>query len=148
MVGIPMVTQIIHRPGRSQGSTHTVGQPQGIAHTGALILEDGTTFEGKSFGYIEGRAGEAVFSTGMVGYPEALTDASFAGQILVMTYPLAGNYGVPVQARLEDDRVHIAGLVVSHYVDTPSHGESIMNLGSWLRREGVPGLEIKDTRML
>src|SRR5206468_12841469 len=61
----------------------------------SLVLEDGTTFEGKSFGYNQGQAGEVVFSTGMVGYPEALTDASFAGQILVFTYPLSGSYGVP-----------------------------------------------------
>jgi carbamoyl-phosphate synthase small subunit len=115
---------------------------------GILVLEDGTRFEGKSFGYTKGQAGEVVFSTGMVGYPEALTDASFAGQILVLTYPLTGNYGVPKQNLWEDDRVHIAGLVVSNYVDTPFHAQSTMTLGAWLEQQKVPALEIKDTRLL
>jgi carbamoyl-phosphate synthase small subunit len=115
---------------------------------GALVLEDGTRFEGCSFGYEQSRAGEVVFCTGMVGYPEALTDASFAGQILVMTYPILGNYGVPTETWWEDNKIHISGLIVSHYVDTPSHEQSVMNLGDWLRREKVPALEIKDTRLL
>jgi carbamoyl-phosphate synthase small subunit len=115
---------------------------------GALVLEDGTKFAGISFGYEQSTSGEVVFCTGMVGYPEALTDASFAGQILIMTYPILGNYGVPIQSLWEDDKIHTAGLIVSHYIDTPSHEQSVMNLGSWLRREKVPALEIKDTRML
>src|SRR5947209_14715334 len=77
---------------------------------GMLVLEDGTQFEGVSFGYEGAAAGEVVFSTGMVGYPEALTDASFAGQLLAMTYPLLGNYGVPEQSWWESDRMHVAGL--------------------------------------
>jgi carbamoyl-phosphate synthase small subunit len=116
--------------------------------TGTLILEDGTSFEGKSFGYAAGRAGEVVFSTGMVGYPEAITDASFAGQLLIQTYPLLGNYGVPAPQLWEDDRIHISGLIVSHYIDTPSHAQSTMTLGQWLRQEQIPALEIKDTRLL
>src|ERR1700736_3869963 len=115
---------------------------------GVLLLEDGTIFEGTSFGYIRETAGEVVFSTGMVGYPEALTDASFAGQILAMTYPIMGNYGVPDSAMWEDDRIHVAGLLVSHYVNTPSHAQSIMTLEDWLKREKIPALEIKDTRLL
>ncbi len=115
---------------------------------GALVLEDGTRFEGMSFGYEGPIAGEVVFCTGMVGYPEAITDASFAGQILTMTYPIIGNYGVPEQSAWESDKIHIAGLIVSAYVDTPSHTQSVMNLGTWLRREGIPALEIKDTRAL
>ncbi|HLX41692.1 MAG TPA: glutamine-hydrolyzing carbamoyl-phosphate synthase small subunit [Ktedonobacteraceae bacterium] len=115
---------------------------------GILMLEDGTTFEGVSFGFTQETAGEVVFCTGMVGYPEALTDASFAGQILVMTYPIIGNYGVPDAAFWEDDHLHIAGLVVSDYVDIPSHAQSTMNLGTWLQKERVPALEIKDTRLL
>ena len=115
---------------------------------GALILEDGTRFEGTSFGYEGPVAGEVVFCTGMVGYPEALTDASYTGQILTMTYPIIGNYGVPESALWEDDRIHIAGLIVSNYIDTPSHVQSTMNLGTWLQREGIPALEIKDTRRL
>jgi len=115
---------------------------------GTLVLEDGTTFEGKSFGYNQGQAGEVVFSTGMVGYPEALTDASFAGQILVFTYPLSGNYGVPVKDLLEDDHIHVSGLIVSNYIDTPSHAQSTMTLSTWLQQEKIPALEIKDTRLL
>jgi carbamoyl-phosphate synthase small subunit len=115
---------------------------------GSLVLEDGTTFTGTSFGYEEAIAGEVVFSTGMVGYPEALTDASFAGQILTLTYPLIGNYGVPEPALWESDRVQVAGLIVSSYVDTPSHAQSTMNLGAWLQQQRVPALEIRDTRQL
>jgi carbamoyl-phosphate synthase small subunit len=115
---------------------------------GTLLLEDGTRFEGISFGYDGAAAGEVVFGTGMVGYPEALTDASFRGQILVMTYPIIGNYGVPNQSFWEDDRIHVAGLIVSNYIDTPSHASSTMTLGEWLQREKIPALEIKDTRRL
>ncbi len=115
---------------------------------GTLILADGTTFEGQSFGCEDAAAGEVVFCTGMVGYPEALTDPSFAGQILIMTYPLAGNYGVPEPSFWESERIHVAGLIVSNYIDTPSHAQSTMNLGTWLQQERVPALEIKDTRLL
>src|SRR5947209_4004393 len=97
-----------------------VGASLGARNTnGVLLLEDGTTFEGLSFGAARAAAGEVVFSTGMVGYPEALTDPSFAGQILTMTYPLIGNYGVPGSDLWEDTHMHIAGLVVSNYIDTP-----------------------------
>ncbi len=115
---------------------------------GTLMLQDGTVFEGVSFGYAGPTAGEVVFGTGMVGYPEALTDASFSGQILVMTYPLMGNYGVPEQSSWEDDRIHVSGLIVSNYIDIPSHAQSRMNLGTWLQREKIPALEISDTRLL
>lgn len=115
---------------------------------GTLELEDGSMFEGTSFGYTGETAGEVVFSTGMVGYPEALTDPSFAGQILVMTYPLLGNYGVPKRLLWEHDKIHVAGLIVSDYIDTPSHPQSMMTLSTWLQQEKVPGLIIKDTRLL
>ena len=115
---------------------------------GTLVLEDGTVFEGKSFGYEAAVSGEVVFATGMVGYPEALTDASFAGQILTMTYPIIGNYGVPDSSLWESDTIHIAGLIVSHYIDTPSHAQSTMTLDTWLKLQKVPALEIKDTRLL
>lgn len=115
---------------------------------GQLLLEDGTIFEGTSFGHPGPVAGEVVFCTGMVGYPEAITDASYTGQILTMTYPIIGNYGVPDPSQWEDDHIHIAGLIVSNYIETPSHAQSTMNLGTWLRREGIPALEIKDTRRL
>ena len=115
---------------------------------GYLILEDGTTFAGTSFGYEGAIAGEVVFSTGMVGYPETLTDASFASQILTLTYPLIGNYGVPEAKLWESDRIQVAGLIVSNYIDTPSHEQSTMTLGTWLQQQKIPALEIKDTRQL
>ncbi len=115
---------------------------------GKLVLADGTVMEGTSFGYEEATSGEVVFCTGMVGYPEALTDASFAGQILNMTYPLIGNYGVPDRSYWESDKVQVSGLIVSNYTNEPSHRQSIMNLGTWLQGQGVPALEIKDTRFL
>ena len=115
---------------------------------GKLILEDGTMFEGYSFGYDGPVAGEVVFCTGMVGYPESLTDASYAGQLLVMTFPLVGNYGVPDLSQWEDDHIHVSGLLVSNYIDTPSHAQSTMTLHNWLQCEQVPALELKDTRLL
>src|SRR6266566_6293849 len=108
---------------------------------GVLLLEDGTIFEGTSFGYRRETAGEVVFSTGMVGYPEALTDASFAGQILTMTYPIIGNYGVPEPALWESERIQVAGLLISQYIDTPSHVQSTMTLGDWLQQQKIPALE-------
>lgn len=119
-----------------------------VLKEGTLVLKDGTTFSGRSFGYEGPVAGEVVFSTGMVGYPESLTDASFSGQILMMTYPIVGNYGVPDRSQWEDKRIHAAALVASNYVDTPSHSQSIMSLGEWLKQQRVPALEIKDTRLL
>jgi len=113
-----------------------------------LVLEDGTTFAGISFGYEAAVSGEVVFSTGMVGYPEALTDASFAGQILTMTYPIIGNYGVPEPSLWESDKIQVAGLIVSDYIDTPSHVQSTMKLDTWLKLQKIPALEIKDTRFL
>lgn len=113
-----------------------------------LILKDGEIFEGQSFGYEEARSGELVFSTGMVGYPESLTDSSYEGQILVCTYPIIGSYGVPEKIFWESDRIHVSGLIVSQYIDTPSHFKSKMTLGNWLKKEKVPGLVITDTRYL
>jgi carbamoyl-phosphate synthase small subunit len=115
---------------------------------GTLILEDGTRFEGVSFGYDGPVAGEVVFCTGMVGYPEALTDPSYRGQILTMTYPLIGNYGVPTAEHWESGRIHASGLIVSDYIDTPSHTQSAMTLREWMRSQQIPALEIKDTRGL
>ena len=113
-----------------------------------LILKDGSEFEGESFGYEGARSGELVFSTGMVGYPESLTDPSYEGQILVATYPIIGSYGVPDKKFWESDRIHVSGLVVSQYIGTPSHFKSKITLGDWLRQEKVPGLVITDTRYL
>ena len=87
-----------------------------------------------------------VFATGMVGYPEALTDPSFRGQILVLTYPLIGSYGVPKKEMWESNKIQVSGLIVSSYIDTPSHHAMQMTLAEWFKKEGVPLLEIKDTR--
>lgn len=113
-----------------------------------LILQDGSEIEGKSFGREESVSGEVVFATGMVGYPEALTDPSFRGQILVLTFPLIGNYGVPPKEKWESSKIQIKGLIVCSYIDTPSHHESKQTLSEWLTAQGIPALEIKDTREL
>lgn len=115
---------------------------------GTLQLSDGTKLTGTSFGYEKSVAGEVVFATGMTGYAQAFTDPSFAGQILVLTYPLIGNYGVPADTFWESDRLQISGLIVSDYIDTPSHYQSKMSLRTWLKKEKVPGLIIKDTRFI
>jgi len=121
-----------------------------------LVLEDGTEFEGWSFGAHKGIEGEVVFTTGMAGYPQSLTDPSFFGQILVNTYPLVGNYGVPDDAmdgsgiplHFESDRIWASGLVVSEACAFPSHYASVRSLPAWLESQGVPGLEGIDTRAL
>ena len=117
-------------------------------NTAKLIFKDGSEYLGKSFGANKSMAGEVVFATGMVGYPEAFTDPSFRGQILVLTYPLVGNYGIPKKEFLESNKIQISGLIVSNYIDTPSHHASVQTLSKWLKSEGVPALEIKDTRIL
>lgn len=113
-----------------------------------LILKDGTIYEGINFGALTSTAGEVVFSTGMVGYPESLTDPSYKGQVLILTYPIIGNYGVPDQSLWESDRIQVSGLIVSDYIDTPSHYQSKRTLGQWFKDENLPLLEIKDTRAL
>jgi carbamoyl-phosphate synthase small subunit len=115
---------------------------------GTLVLKNGKRFEGESFGAEVSGSGELVFSTGMMGYPESITDPSYRGQILVLTYPLVGNYGVPDKALWESDRIMISGLIVSNYIDTPSHFQSKSTLSIWLKSENIPALEIKDTRFL
>lgn len=116
--------------------------------TGRLILKDGTEFSGESFGFLKSVAGEVVFSTGMVGYPESLTDPSYLGQILILTYPIIGSYGVPEKRYWESDSIKVSGLIVSQYINTPSHHQSKMTFGKWLKNENIPALEIKDTRFL
>ena len=115
---------------------------------GKLILSDGTVFLGQSFGKEVNTSGEVVFSTGMVGYPESLTDPSYFGQILVSTYPIAGNYGVPKSEFWESNKIQAKALIVQNYIDLPSHFESEKTLGNWLKEEGVPALSGIDTRML
>jgi len=120
-----------------------------------LELADGTAVEGVSFGAPRSVAGEVVFNTGMVGYPESLTDPSYRGQILVLTYPLIGNYGVPPAAReqgilkyFESERIQIAGLVVSECSRAYSHWNASKGLSEWLVENGVPAMEGVDTRAL
>ena len=125
------------------------------AKTIRLELEDGTVAEGLSFGAARSVSGEVVFNTGMVGYPESLTDPSYRGQILVLTYPLVGNYGVPPAERergilkhFESERIQIAGLVVSEYCERYSHWNAVKSLGEWLGENGVPAIQGVDTRAL
>jgi carbamoyl-phosphate synthase small subunit len=120
------------------------------------VLEDGTTFQGQSFGAPVDSDGEVVFSTGMAGYPESMTDPSFRGQILVFTYPLIGNYGVPKRAvsawgfseLLESEQIHVRGVVVSQICDHPSHQSSSSSLSAWMTEENIPGITEIDTRAL
>jgi len=120
------------------------------------MLEDGTVFQGYSFGALKSATGEAVFSTSMVGYPEALTDPSYRGQILCLTYPLVGNYGVPSYETVVDNlpvffeskEIQARGLIVHEVCDRPSHYQSVRTLDEWLRDEGIPGIFGVDTRRL
>ena len=132
-----------------------------------LILEDGTTFCGKSFGYEADTVGEVVFNTAMTGYPESLTDPSYAGQILVTTFPLIGNYGVPdtrgersgvsgernddvadLPKYLESEKIHVKALIVADYSETYSHWNAKESLAVWLKREQIPAITGIDTRRL
>jgi carbamoyl-phosphate synthase small subunit len=119
----------------------------------SLVLEDGSVFHGHSFGLPQCVAGEVVFNTGMVGYPEALTDPSYKGQILVLTYPLIGNYGVPdggveggLPAGFQSEGVQIAGLVVAEVSTRYSHWNAALSLARWLVQSGVPAITGIDTR--
>ncbi|MBI4039154.1 carbamoyl phosphate synthase small subunit, partial [Candidatus Daviesbacteria bacterium] len=116
--------------------------------TGKLILSDGTVFLGQSFGAEVNASGEVVFNTGMVGYPESLTDPSYFGQILALTYPLVGNYGVPEVKFWESKRIQVKALIIQNYINTPSHFESQRTLSQWLKAEGIPALSSVDTRAL
>jgi carbamoyl-phosphate synthase small subunit len=120
-----------------------------------LLLEDGTFFIGKGFGATAKNSGEVVFSTSMVGYPEALTDPSYKGQILTLTYPLVGNYGVPpydlnfgTSIYFESDCIQVQGLVIHELCYEPSHWASKRTLDKWLLDEGIPGIYGVDTRRL
>ncbi len=121
-----------------------------------LVLSDGSRFHGKSFGYEKPAAGEVVFNTAMTGYPESLTDPSYAGQLMVLTYPLVGNYGVPPKDKdengisifLESDRIHVNAIIVSDYSEQYSHWNAVESLADWLKREHVTGITGIDTRQL
>src|ERR1700685_3536736 len=105
-----------------------------------LYLEDGTVIAGASFGANKSVDGEVVFNTGMTGYVESLTDPSYAGQILVCTYPLIGNYGVPDKKTWESQKMQIAGLVVAEYSENYSHHAAKESLAQWLKESGVPAI--------
>jgi carbamoyl-phosphate synthase / aspartate carbamoyltransferase len=133
------------------------GEDEGLM---CLELKDGAVFQGYSFGAPKSMAGELVFQTGMVGYPESITDPSYRGQILVITFPLVGNYGVPsreamdellagLPAHFESSQIHIAGLVTATYCgEDYSHWLAQSSLGAWLKEEGVPAIYGIDTRAL
>lgn len=121
-----------------------------------LILDDGSQFKGKSFGYESPIAGEVVFNTGMTGYPESLTDPSYAGQLMTLTYPLVGNYGVPpftieengIASYMESDKIYASAIIVNNYSEEYSHWNAKESLSDWLKREKVPGITDIDTRQL
>ena len=121
-----------------------------------LLLDDGTAFHGKSFGYEKPVAGEVVFNTAMMGYTESLTDPSYAGQLMTLTYPLVGNYGVPpftmepngLATFMESDKIYASAIIVSDYSEEYSHWNAVESLGDWLKREHVPGITGIDTRQL
>jgi carbamoyl-phosphate synthase small subunit len=121
----------------------------------ALVLEDGTFFLGKGFGAAKKLTGEVVFSTSMVGYPEALTDPSYRGQILTLTYPLIGNYGVPpydlnmgLPLYFESEHIQTQGLIIHELCTEPYHWASTRTLDKWLLDEDIPGISGVDTRRL
>lgn len=132
-------------------------EPQGLV---TLELEDGSAYQGYSFGAPKSISGELVFQTGMVGYPESFTDPSYRGQILVITFPLVGNYGVPprqaldellgdLPAHFESSQIHIAGLVTATYAgEDYSHFLASSSLGTWLKEQGIPAMYGVDTRAL
>jgi len=137
-------------------STPVTARPEPSELVGTLFLEDGTRFDGAGFGAEVERVGEVVFTTGMVGYPEALTDPSFRGQVLAFTYPLLGNYGVPatrardkygLPAFLESSSVQVRAMIVRG-LTRPNHWAQGGRLEEWLRQEGVPGVAGVDTRRL
>ena len=121
-----------------------------------LVLSDGTRFHGKSFGYEKPVAWEVVFNTAMMGYPESLTDPSYAGQILTFTFPLVGNYGVPpftleankLPSFMESDKIYVAAMICADYSEEYSHWNAVESLSDWLKREHVPGITGVDTREL
>jgi carbamoyl-phosphate synthase/aspartate carbamoyltransferase len=148
------MTELIYPPVAAQILD---GKDEGLI---SLELQDGTIYQGYSFGAKKSVAGELVFQTGMVGYPESITDPSYRGQILVITFPLVGNYGVPsretmdelledLPAHFEASQIHIAGLITASYSGEDfSHFLAASSLGTWLKEQGVPAIYGVDTRAL
>ena len=139
------------------GAPHEGGK---VGKAAKLELKDGTTYLGVGFGADKSVSGELVFQTGMVGYPESITDPSYKGQILVITFPLVGNYGVPsrdtmdemlgdLPTHFEANQIHVSGLVVASYAgEDYSHHLATSSLGTWLREQGIPAMYGVDTRAL
>ncbi|MCW4006848.1 MAG: glutamine-hydrolyzing carbamoyl-phosphate synthase small subunit [Candidatus Bathyarchaeota archaeon] len=132
-----------------------VQEKDGTSKKAVLVLEDGTLFVGKGFGAPTKISGEVVFSTSMVGYPESLTDSSYRGQILALTYPMVGNYGVPpyeknlgIPIYFESDCIQAKGLAIHELCTAPSHWASTRTLDKWLADENIPGISAVDTRRL
>ena len=127
-----------------------------ILRMAKLVLSDGTTFEGESFGADADADGEVVFNTGMAGYPESLTDPSYRGQIIIFTYPLIGNYGVPSEElnewgfskNFESEEIHVRGVICAQVSEDYSHHAAEMSFPEWLRKHNIPGITGVDTRML
>ena len=121
-----------------------------------LVLDDGTKFHGKTYGYYSPVACEVLFNTAMMCYPESLTDPSYAGQLMVLTYPLVGNYGVPpftvgadgIADFMESDRIYASAIIVADYSERYNHWNAAESLADWLKREQVPGITGIDTRAL
>jgi carbamoyl-phosphate synthase small subunit len=120
-----------------------------------LVLKDHQSIEGKHFGYPVSVAGEVVFNTAMTGYPESITDPSYRGQILVLTYPLIGNYGVPdniienqLSGYFESEKIQVSGLVISDYSPEHSHWNARKSLSDWLYEHRIPGISAVDTRAI
>lgn len=124
--------------------------------TATLVLKDGTKLTGQSFGADVSSSGEVVFNTGMMGYPESFTDPSYTGQIITLTYPLVGNYGVGendkdsngIEKRFEGNKISIKGLIVSEYSENYSHWDAKKSLGEWLKENKIPAITGIDTRAL
>jgi carbamoyl-phosphate synthase small subunit len=124
--------------------------------TATLLLDDGSAFAGFSFGYEKPIAGEVVFNTAMTGYPESLTDPSYAGQLMVLTYPLVGNYGVPprtfhpdgISVFMESEKIHTDAIIIGDYSHDCSHWNALGSLSEWLRDEKITGLYGVDTRAI
>lgn len=131
----------------AKGSLSKKIAPNGFEKEAVLVLADGTLVNGVGFGAVKKSSGEVVFNTGMVGYPEAITDPSYNGQILMQTYPLIGNYGVYPE-HFESDNPKIEGYIVHELCREPSHWASKITLDKWLESSGIPAIESVDTRML
>ncbi|HEV8405974.1 MAG TPA: glutamine-hydrolyzing carbamoyl-phosphate synthase small subunit [Nitrososphaera sp.] len=140
-----------------EGSKFPTLQQTYTGYAAKLILQDGSIFDGVGFGYPSGIAGEVVFNTGMVGYTETLTDPSYRGQILCMTYPLVGNYGVPsfdmkdeygLPKFFESDSIQVRALLIHDLSDIASHWSCTKTLDQWLYEEKIPGIYGIDTREL